>query len=91
MLNVSNQAFEQKRWLEIQLFKKVQNSFSDSSNTYIKQMVDTHFDISKKKTPKTLIKSIDIVYFLHKRFVLWQNDDLYIFFVKECLFQNKNT
>lgn len=49
MLNVSNQAFEQKRWLEIQLFKKVQNSFSDSSNTYIKQMVDTHFDISKKK------------------------------------------
>lgn len=36
MLNVSNQAFEQKRWLKIQLFEKVQNTFSDSSNTYIK-------------------------------------------------------
>lgn len=68
MLNVSNQAFEQKRWLDMQLFKTLQNTFSDFSNTYIKQMVDTHFDISK---------NIDIVYFLHKRFVLWQNDDLF--------------
>lgn len=48
MLNVSNQAFEQKRWLDMQLFKTLQNTFSDFSNTYIKQMVDTPFDISKK-------------------------------------------
>lgn len=52
-------------------------------------MADTHFDISKKKTPKTLIKPFDIVYFLHKRFVLRQNDD--IFFRKSMLFQNENT
>lgn len=50
MLNVSNQAFEQKRLLKIQLLKKLQNTFSDSSNTYTKQMVDTHFDISKNKS-----------------------------------------
>lgn len=76
MLNVSNQAFEQKRLLKIQLLKKYRIHFLilriHTQNKWLTRILTF-----LKITPKTLIKSFDIVYFLHKRFVLWQNDDLF--------------